>query len=106
MTTQSGVSGRHHRSELEWRALLARFPASGLTVTEFCRRERVSTASFFRWPNLGCGSVATPPPTGTTVPAFLDLGVLSTASSPAPAADRRELTLDLGAGMTLHLVRG
>lgn len=32
-----------------WRAIVAGFEASGLTVAEYCHRRRVSPASFFRW---------------------------------------------------------
>jgi hypothetical protein len=32
-----------------WRQRLARFRGSNLTVTEFCRRERVSQPSFYQW---------------------------------------------------------
>jgi 4-diphosphocytidyl-2C-methyl-D-erythritol kinase len=37
------------RDESQWRALLLRFSGSGLTVSAFCERESVSTASFHRW---------------------------------------------------------
>ena len=33
----------------EWRERLARFRSGDLRVAEFCRRERVSNASFYRW---------------------------------------------------------
>lgn len=33
----------------EWRGRLAKFDSLGLTVVEFCRRERVSQASFYYW---------------------------------------------------------
>ena len=33
----------------EWCKRLAKFEVSGLTVTAFCRRERVSQASFYYW---------------------------------------------------------
>ena len=36
------------RREL-WRARMERFHRSDLTVVEFCRRERVSTPSFYQW---------------------------------------------------------
>jgi transposase-like protein len=32
-----------------WRERLARFERGDLTVTDFCRREGVSNASFYRW---------------------------------------------------------
>ena len=33
----------------EWRKRLGRYRGSGLTVAGFCRRERISTASFYAW---------------------------------------------------------
>jgi hypothetical protein len=42
---------RRQRESAEglWRDRLARFRKSDLTVTEFCRREGVSTPSFYQW---------------------------------------------------------
>lgn len=97
---------RRRLGEEAWRSLLGRFPGSGLTITEFCRREGVCLASFRRWrkrlddaPATG-GSVAvlaaTPPA------AFVDLGALGARRG----GGRIELRLDLGEGLLLHLVRG
>ena len=36
-------------TEAVWRERLVRFRAGGLKVAEFCRREGVSSASFYRW---------------------------------------------------------
>jgi hypothetical protein len=33
----------------DWRRRVDRWRSSGLTITEFCQRERVSPASFFQW---------------------------------------------------------
>jgi putative transposase len=97
---------KHHkrprRKEQQWRALLARYQTCGLSIEAFCRREAVSTASFYRWRALlddSHGHVdATEAP-----PAFLDLGALNATPTPRP---RLDLKLDLGDGLTLHLVRG
>jgi hypothetical protein len=40
---------RKRRNESEWTEILARFQFSGMTVREFCRRERISLSSFQRW---------------------------------------------------------
>ena len=37
------------QNRLLWRKRLQRFARSKLTVIEFCRQERVSSASFYRW---------------------------------------------------------
>jgi hypothetical protein len=90
------------RSEAEWRSLASRFEASGLGVRAFCRREAVSAASFYRWQRLLSDERDSHVDRGT-VPAFVDLGVLN---STVPAARPRiDLTLDLGDGLILHLVR-
>ena len=36
-------------AEKQWRERFRRFARSKLSVTEFCRRERVSTPSFYQW---------------------------------------------------------
>jgi hypothetical protein len=90
------------RNEAQWRSLLSRFSGRGLSVSAFCRREAVSTASFYRWRGLldrhdGGEGLAV-----QREPAFVDLGALSGESAcGAPV----ELRLDLGGGLTLHLVR-
>lgn len=92
------------RSEHEWRSLLLRFQMSGLGVAAFCRREAVSSASFYRWRGLlrerHEDAEAIRNDRGA---AFVDLGELNSNPSPRP---RFELKLDLGEGLFLHVVRG
>lgn len=92
------------RSRREWQLLLAKLDGSGLGVGAFCRREGISEASLYRWRTLfsdgGSGGEAV---VSTRAPTFVDLGPLNSASS---LRSRLELTLDLGDGLTLHLVRG
>lgn len=94
---------RVHRSEGQWRSLLARHQTSGLGIEAFCRAEQISEASFYRWRTLLKGSredgVRASQDSGS---AFVDLGALETLSSAKPKLDLR---LDLGDGLTLHLVR-
>lgn len=88
------------RSRHEWRSLLAKFDGGDIGVEAFCRRQAISAASFYRWRSLlgdGSGGVG-----GDAAPAFVDLGSLNSESSSRP---RIELKLDLGDGLTLHLVR-
>jgi hypothetical protein len=90
------------RSRQEWRSLLAKLDESGLGVEAFCRREAISAASLYRWRGLLSGVGAdgeTAVVSGT--PEFVDLGTLNSAVSAA----RIDLTLDLGDGLVLHLVR-
>jgi len=90
----------------ERRGLLERFATSGSTVVAFCRRESVSPASFYRWRALVgdqrpqramTASIGqAPEPVG-----FVDLGALGERAT----SGRIDLRLDLGGGLSLHLVR-
>lgn len=97
------VGRRRRRNAGQWRELMSRFKASGLEVSTFCRRESVSTASFYRWRSrLGgdhCAVTATEP----LPAAFVDLGALNCGL--IGASGGIELHLDLGGGLSLHLVR-
>ncbi len=93
------------RSRHEWQGLLGKYDRSGLAIDAFCRREAISPASLYRWRSLLSDGIdarevshaeASHPP-----PAFVDLGPLNSAAS-RPSLD---LTLDLGDGLILHLVR-
>lgn len=91
------------RSREEWQALLNRFDARRDSVTDFCVRESISEASYYRWRGLLPGALPQHEPAQQPNPsAFLDLGRLSTNS----AVPRLDLKLDLGGGLVLHLVRG
>ena len=100
-------SGRKkRRSREEWRALLGRFEASGLSLAAFCRAESVCAASVHRWRGLlgnGDGQDVGMGQAVATRPGFVDLGALQ---APAHPSARFELTLELGGGLVLHLVRG
>jgi hypothetical protein len=94
---------RRRRNAKRWRELLSRFGSSGLEVSTFRRCESVSTASFYRWRSrLGgddCAVTATEP----SPAAFVDLGALNCGL--VDASGGIELRLDLGGGLSLHLVR-
>lgn len=105
---------RRRLSSQAWQELFQRHADSGEPIGTFCRREGVSTHSYRRW-KLRLSetrSVATRKPMLAAKPAkvrpeptrpFVDLGALGAAP---PAAARLELRLDLGGGVTLHVVRG
>ena len=100
--TAQGKGKWIQRNEAQWRSLLSRFSGSGLSVSAFCRREAVSTASFYRWRGLldrHDGGESLPV---RSEAAFVDLGTLRGESGRGTAV---ELRLDLGGGLTLHLVR-
>lgn len=100
--TIKGKRGR--RSREQWRWLLGSFAGSGLSVEAFCQREAVSAASFYRWRRLleGAGTDRHDglggPPTG-----FVDLGQVDLVSAAPRGAI--EIRLDLGEGLTVHVVR-
>jgi hypothetical protein len=91
------------RGQREWRLLLAKFIASGLSVQAFCQSEGFSAASFYRWRDrlgdvVDRGDVVV----RENAASFVDLGELNSQISPRP---RLDLKLDLGDGLVLHLVR-
>jgi putative transposase len=90
------------RNEAEWRALVSRYAQSGLSAAAFCQREALSTASLYRWRDLieqhgGSEAVAARGEVG-----FLDLGSVGEQSGHGWPM---ELKLELGGGLSLHLVR-
>jgi hypothetical protein len=97
-----GKSKWVRRNEAQWRSLLSRFSDSGLSVSVFCRREAVSTASFYRWRGVIERHDGGKDLTVRSEPAFVDLGTLRGESGRGSSV---ELRLDLGGGLTLHLVR-
>ena len=101
------IKRRRRLDAQSWREVLRRFEGTGVSVAEFCKREGVSQSSFHRWRSRlvqtpAGGAVVerarqSPPAT------FVDLGALGSARS--PRVPRIDLKLDLGGGVTLHLVR-
>ena len=93
---------RRHRSAGEREAMLALFEGSGLSVTQFCRREGLSASSFHRWRSQRTASAlaALSPVVPAAASSFVDLGALGASR------ERVELRLDLGGGLVLHLARG
>ena len=118
--SKSRQTGRR-LDEQSWRAVLERFGGAAMTVQEFCRREGLTRSSFFLWRSrLQTDPLRTPAPalarsTAKSAalapkPSFVDLGLLCAAApSPAPAPEAEhaalDLRLELGGGLSLHLVR-
>jgi len=50
------ADGRVRRTEAEWRALVKRFEKSGLSISAFCRRAKLSRNSFLKWRRRLAGS--------------------------------------------------
>jgi hypothetical protein len=96
---------RIHRDEATWREIFARQRASGLLVSEFCRKEKINPGIFRRWRTVLEGSgQETAKRSGRrsaaeTAQPFVDLGALAGNGS------RCEIRLELGAGVVLSVVR-
>ena len=105
---ETRVSGgrQQRRSADEWRAIFERRTASGLSVVAFCQREGIAQSSYARWRAQlahvarDAGTAASPTGVG-----FVDAGLLAHRAT-AETSDRLNLTLELGHGIVLHVVRG
>ena len=96
---------RMRRGVTVWQQLVAQQGKSGLSVREFCRRERINSVLFYRWrgklsrpegnqqPRIGSRQA------GALAP-FIDLGPIG------ESAARCEVRLDFGGGVVLTLARG
>jgi len=95
------------RGRQEGSGLPAKFGGSGLCVEGFCRRQGISSASFYRWRVLLRNLPGVPPETRADDPrvTFLDLGTFNPESTTPSAKPRLDLRLELGDGLFLHLVR-
>ena len=107
---------RRRLNEQTWQALLGRFDGTAMTVKEFCRREGLTRSSFFLWRSrLGADSRSTPAPAvaksiaksaaPAPKPSFVDLGLLGGATPAAAEHAGLNLYIELGGGLSLHLVR-
>ena len=85
----SGEAGR------QWRERLARYSRAGGTIGAFCRRESVSTASFFYWRKRLAQEASSPAP---TAPAFLPVVL--------PAAGPARIEIELPSGAVVRLASG
>lgn len=112
---------RRRLDEQAWRAILERFEDAAMTVQEFCQREGLTRSVFLRW-RARLRNSPTPLPVRAVAkaaapvikPSFMDLGLLGGATSAAgvtaaaSSADLHaalDLRIELGAGISLHLVR-
>lgn len=104
---------RRRLDERTWREVLERFDGAAMTVQAFCLREGLTRSSFTRWrarlrsglkrmPAPVVGKAAAPAPK----PPFVDLGLLGVGAA-ATAAEHAglDLHIELGGGLSLHLVR-
>ena len=98
------------KREAAWHERLIRHAASGLGVTTFCEYESVSTASFYRWRALLSGQTNAAAEVGRPAK-FIDLGAMRTkddaGTGPVSVSETGaiEVSLDLGHGLVLRIVR-
>ena len=84
--------GRVRRRRSEWQAIMQAFEKSGLSVVEFCEREKISASVFAAWKRRFSQSEASPP-------GFVELKASSSPSPPVetpPVNAEFELTLPGG----------
>ena len=108
---------RRRLDEQAWQAVLERFDGAAMTVKEFCRREGLTQSGFFRWRSrLRADPVRAPAPALANAvaksaalapkPSFVDLGLLGAAAYvPTAQHGALDLRIELGGGLSLHLVR-
>jgi len=94
-STDSKARKRTQRTAAEWRSIMARFEASGLTGEAFCAAEGIGSSAFWRWRRRLADEDAAR--AGNGGPAFVEL-----AGADAAAWDAE---LDLGAGVVLRVRR-
>jgi hypothetical protein len=91
------ADGRVRRTGAEWQVILKRFRKSGLTVSAFCEREKLSPSAFATWkrklsemePHEPRFVELTPPPSPRL-------------AEPIPHASSGELELSLPGGVVLR----
>ena len=100
------------KREMAWRDRLTRHAVSGLGVAAFCGYESISTASFYRWRTLLANQTKIVADAAPAV-GFIELGAMRaksaniTDAAPAVASEPGaiEISLDLGHGLVLRIVR-
>ena len=91
------ADGRVRRTEAEWRAVLERFEKSGLSLSVFCRRTKLSRSSFVKWRRRLARRTS-------PSPAFVEWIAPVSAEGEVEAASARavELELTLPGGVVLR----
>lgn len=84
----------------EWTKRLERFGKSNQTVVEFCRSERVSQPSFYRWKQTLAGVLKTPRPRRRS-PTKASSGFKEVRLS--PLEDSPDVTIRLPSGISIEL---
>ena len=91
------------RKLAEWRARFERFQRAGISVTRFCRGERVSLPSFYQWrKKLAAGSSGSNKST-RGVEAFAPVRLIGTASVTVWLSGGTRIEIPLGDPRALQL---
>jgi len=88
-----GIVRRVRRTEEQWREVLRRFEASGLSTRAFCQREGISASSLQRWRSRGDRALA---------PRFVELAPPRATSAVSSTAWALELELPDGVRLRLR----
>ena len=103
---------RRRMDEQSWRVVLQRFDVAAVTVKEFCLREGLTRSVFMRWRTRlrsSSGQLLAPVAVqaGALAPksSFVDLGLLGAPTAAATEHAALDLRIELGGGLSLHLVR-
>jgi putative transposase len=96
---------RIRRGVAVWQQTVSRQRESGVSVREFCRRERINSTLFYCWRRKLKGSKRDRQPQigareARALAPFIDLGSIGAG------AGRCEVRLDFGGGVVLTLARG
>jgi len=86
-------NGRDPAKEVYWREVFQRQAASGLSIREFCQREKLTESAFFSWRR----TIGQRDGAGSSSPAFLPAVVNSGGEHKSP------LVLKLTSGLELRL---
>jgi transposase-like protein len=74
-------SQRDPERERRWRAVVSAWAASGLTVSEYCRRHRVAESSFYAWRRASRDAASSSPPiVAPASPRFVPVTVVPAAT--------------------------
>jgi len=91
--------GRVRRSEAEWRAVMDRYEASGLSESAFCRRAKLPRSSFVKWKRQLAGGARPSPAFVEWIPPAPAPGEPEAERAPA---QRAAFELQLPGGVVLR----
>lgn len=93
------------KNALAWGKRLDRFDRADVTITQFCRQEGVSQASFYHWRRkLRSQPASLPRNQDPPVPRFLPVSLTGKPAAPTPPASTppSRMTIDLPGGIRIQ----